>query len=95
MSGLRPIKIRLLELFSDGGEHWNSDIVRTVQKEYSMPSDYQRDYINFDIVELAAGGMLKSVDEKLDLDGSYKQDILIQKYVLTDFGKKRLTECLS
>ena len=59
MAGLRPIKFRLLELFSDEKEHWNNEIVVQMQKEYGMNSNFGRDSINFDILELASGGMLR------------------------------------
>ncbi|WP_406657329.1 hypothetical protein [Methanolobus sp. ZRKC2] len=92
---LRPIKFRLLELFSDGMEHWNNEIVTQMQKEYNMKSDFERDSINFDIIELASGGMLKSVESKVDEEGVYKKGFLLHKYVITDFGKLRASDaCL-
>jgi hypothetical protein len=85
----RPIKFRILELFLDGEEHWNYEIVSKIQEEYNMKSDYGRDSINFDIIELASGGMLKDVEQKVDEEGIYKKDFLLHKYVITDFGKVR------
>jgi hypothetical protein len=90
---LRPIKFRILEICSDGQEHWNSEIVQQIQKEYNMMNDYGRDSINFDIIELVSGGMLSGVDEKIDEDGSYKKGALLHKYVITDFGKLRASDC--
>ncbi|MDW5563872.1 MAG: hypothetical protein SA339_11645 [Methanomassiliicoccus sp.] len=87
----RPIKFRILEICSDGKTHWNSDIVKTIQSEYEAKSAYARDSINFDIIELAAGGMLKEVDVKQD-DGTYKKGALLHKYVITDFGILRAKE---
>lgn len=95
MAGLRPIKFRLLELFSDEKEHWNYEIVSQVQKEYNMNSDYGRDSINFDIIELVSGGMLKSLESKVDEEGIYKKGFLLHKYMITDFGKVRASDaCL-
>ena len=87
--GNRPIKFRILELFLDGEEHWNYEIVSKIQAEYNMNSNYGRDSINFDIIELASGGMLKDVEQKVDEEGIYKKDFLLHKYVITDFGKVR------
>lgn len=87
--GNRPIKFRILELFLDGEEHWNYEIVSKIQQEYNMQSNYGRDSINFDIIELASGGMLKDVEQKVDEGGIYKKDFLLHKYVITDFGKVR------
>lgn len=85
----RPIKFRILELFLDGKEYWNYEIVSKIQEEYGMRSNFQRDSINFDIIELASGGMLKDVEQKVDENGIYKKDFLLHKYMITDFGRVR------
>ncbi len=92
MAGLGPIKFRILELYSDGQSHWNSDVVLQLQKEYHMSGDYGRDSINWNIIELAAGGMLKEIDVKMDEEGTYKANALLHKYTITDFGKVRASE---
>lgn len=92
MVGKRPIKFRMLQLFLDGKEHWSSDVVKQLQTEYGMNSGYGRDSINFDLIELATGGMLKEVEVKPDSDGSYKKGALLHKYVITAYGKTRATE---
>lgn len=89
MSKNRPIKFRILELFLDGKEHWNYEVVSEIQEEYGMKSDFQRDSINFDIIELASGGMLKDVEQKVDDNGIYKKGFLLHKYMMTDFGRVR------
>jgi len=89
MSGNRPIKFRILELLLDGKERWNYEIVSKIQEEYNMQGAYNRDSINFDIIELASGGMLKDVEQKVDEDGIYKKGFLLHRYVITDFGKAR------
>lgn len=95
MSGNRPIKFRILELFNDDQPHWNYEIVEKIQKEYNLVGDFQRDSINFDIIELASGGMLKDVESKVDDEGIYKKGFLLHKYVITDFGKVRASNiCL-
>ncbi|KKG12110.1 hypothetical protein EO98_11230 [Methanosarcina sp. 2.H.T.1A.6] len=85
----RPIKFRILELFLDGEAHWNYEIVSKIQEEYGMKGNFHRDSINFDILELASGGMLKDVEQKVDEEGIYKKDFLLHKYMITDFGKVR------
>jgi len=89
MAKNRPIKFRILELFLDEKEHWNYEIVSKIQEEYGMPSNFQRDSINFDILELASGGMLKDVEQTVDEEGIYKKGFLLHKYKITDFGKVR------
>ncbi|WP_321417933.1 hypothetical protein [uncultured Methanomethylovorans sp.] len=85
----RPIKFRILELFSDEQPHWNYEVVLKIQKEYNQMGDFQRDSINFDVIELASGGMLKDIEIKVDEEGIYKKGFLLHKYVITDFGKVR------
>jgi hypothetical protein len=92
MAKNRPIKFRILEIYSDGQPHWNSDVVKQVQTEFAMKGNYGRDSINFDLIELAAGGMLKETDVKMDDEGKYKAGALLHKYVITDFGKVRANE---
>ncbi|ETA68113.1 hypothetical protein V7O61_14585 [Methanolobus sp. WCC1] len=93
MAGRRPIKFRILELCNGG--KWNYEIVQQIQKEYGLKGNFQRDSINFDIIELASGGMLKDVEVKVDEEGIYKKGFLLHKYELTDFGKIRAADaCL-
>ncbi|TQD28385.1 hypothetical protein [Methanolobus vulcani] len=93
MAGNRPIKFRILELCNGG--KWNYEIVSQIQKEYGLKGGFHRDSINFDIIELASGGMLKDVEVKVDEEGVYKKGFLLHKYELTDFGKVRAADaCL-
>ena len=88
----KPIKFSILEIYSDGEAHWHSDVVKKLQKVYSMENDYGRDKINFDIIELAAGGMLLEVDAKEDEGGEYKRGAIMHKYTITDFGRTRAND---
>ena len=88
----KPIKFSILEIYSDGEAHWHSDVVKKLQQVYSMKNDYGRDTINFDIIELAAGGMLEEVDAKVDESGEYKPGAVLHKYKITDFGRTRANE---
>jgi hypothetical protein len=92
MAELRPLKFRMLELFSDDKEHWDHEIVVQIQKEYGMHSNFGRDSINFDIIELASGCMLEAVETKVDADGLFKKGFLLHKYIITDFGKTRASD---
>lgn len=89
----KPTKIRLLEIFKDGKEHWNYEIVHQILKENNMSGDYNRDLINFDLIELASGGMLSDVEQKVDTEGIYKKNFLLHKYVITDFGMEKADAC--
>ncbi|MDR2944386.1 MAG: hypothetical protein LBU81_04805 [Methanosarcinales archaeon] len=85
-----PIKYKILAILSDGNAHWNNDIVYQLQNEYSdLKGDYGRDSANFDMIELASNGLIKTVEFKIDDGGSYKQGSLLHKYTLTDIGWNR------
>jgi hypothetical protein len=91
----RPYKFRILEIVENEGPIWNSDIVGKLQSEYGMPSDYDRDCLNFDIIEVAASGMIQEKDAKIDEDGSYKKDALLIKYAITPIGTDLLDDLRS
>lgn len=91
----RPYKFRMLEILDEQGEVWNSDIVRQLQKEYNMPKDYDRDCLNFDLIEVAASGMICESDAKIDEEGDFKKDSLLIKYRITHIGKELLAELKS
>lgn len=96
MAGDLPFKFRILEIFDDDQPHWNYDVVKQIQKEYNSMGDYQRDSINFDIIELASGGMLKEIETKIDENGVYKKNFILHKYMITELGKVRASNvCIS
>jgi hypothetical protein len=86
-----PFKFRILELL-EAESAWNSDLVRKLQAEYNMPSDYHRDCLNFDLIEIAASGMISEVEAKVDIDGEFKQDCLLTLYRITPIGVDLLNE---
>lgn len=91
----KPIKFRILELFLDGKNYWNYEIVSRVLMDYGLKGDYWRDSINFDLIELSSGGLLKIDDFRLDEEGIYKKNYVIYKYSISDFGRTRASEsCL-
>ncbi|MDR2698104.1 MAG: hypothetical protein LBB30_00260 [Candidatus Methanoplasma sp.] len=88
----RPYKFRILEILDTQGPMWNSDIVRQLQNEYGMPSDYYRDCLNFDLIEVAASGMICESEAMIDEDGSFRKDSLLLKYKITQLGVDLLNE---
>jgi hypothetical protein len=91
----RPYKFRMLELLYRGEDMWNYQIVEKMMDEYCLDSDYYRDSLNFDLVEVAASGFIISVDSDVDPDGTlFRKDALLSKYRITCLGKKQY-ECLA
>lgn len=91
----RPIKFRILEILDTDGPSWSNDIVKQLQSEYNMPSDYQRDCLNFDLIEVDASGMITELESRIDTEGEYKADALLSKYKITPIGVGLLAELKS
>jgi len=91
----RPFKFRILEILEAEGAMWNKDLVRQLQEEYNMPSDYYRDCLNFDLIEVSASGMACEVDSAIDEEGTYKKDGLLIKYRITQLGIDQLNDLRS
>jgi len=86
----RPMKFRLLELFSEG-EAWNYEIIPIMQEEYRMTDKYGADCINFDIIEICTAGFLVRTDTKIDEDGAaYRKGALLIRYKMTVLGMNQL-----
>jgi hypothetical protein len=85
----RPIKFRLLELFSEG-EAWNYEIITVMQKEYEMTDKYGADSLNFDIIEICTAGFLIRTETKIDEEGIYREGSLLIKYKITVLGMNQL-----
>ncbi|MDR3075137.1 MAG: hypothetical protein LBU30_03745 [Candidatus Methanoplasma sp.] len=91
----RPYKFRILEILDAGEAMWSCDVVRKLQEEYKMHSNYQRDCLNFDLIEVAASGMISETETKIDEDGSFKMNSLLVRYKITPIGKNLLDELKS
>jgi hypothetical protein len=87
----RPIKFRILEIL-ETAPMWNSDVVKQLQSEYGMPSDYHRDCLNCDLIEVAASGMIGEVEARIDTEGKFKKDNLLTLYGITPIGVEQLSE---
>jgi len=85
----KPVKFRVLEILSDGAEMWNYEIVDKLSKEYRMTSQYERNSLNFDLVEICTSGFIEGIDESVDTDGSkLGSGRLLMKYRISEIGKK-------
>ena len=87
----QPIKFRILELLAQK-PMWIQDIVKDLQTEYCMGSDYGRAMINYDVVELVSAGMVREGECRIDEDGEFKKDCLMTCYSITSLGTHTLDE---
>jgi len=85
----RPVKFRLLEIFNDAEDHWNYDVIPMIMEEYRMKSAYERDCINYDIIEICTAGFLVQLETKIDEEGIYRKGSLLVKYKITQLGRKQ------
>ncbi len=88
----RPIKFRLLELLADGSTAWNYDLVKQIMDEYGIKSNFERDSINFDLIEMQASGFIQAIDSQIDDKGTFRQGALLNKYKITSIGKGQYDE---
>lgn len=86
----RPIKFRMFELINEKGSVWNYEIVKQLQSEYDMNTDYGRDCLNFDLIEMHAAGFLEEEEIVLDTEGKFRKGRLLSRYKLTELGKGQL-----
>ncbi len=91
----RPLKFRMLEILSDGSEMWNYDIVSQIMGEYSMSSGFDRDSVNFDLIEMQASGFIEAVESDIDENGSFRKGALLNKYKITSIGLGQYDELSS
>lgn len=85
----QPIKFRILEVLEER-PMWIQDIVKKIQMDYNMKTDYGRAMINYDVVELVSAGMVKEGECKIDEEGVFKKDHLLTCYSLTSYGMDTL-----
>ncbi|MCL2032187.1 MAG: hypothetical protein FWH45_00465 [Methanomassiliicoccaceae archaeon] len=91
----RPYKFRILEILDAEGPTWNRDLVKQLQMEYNMPSDYYRDCLNFDLIEVAASGMVAEGETLIDEEGTFRKGRLLIQYHITPLGLDFLNELRS
>ena len=94
MSGMLPTKSALLKSFKEDGAMWDYDAVAKIPAAYDIENDYWKFTLRFYLMELAGGGLLEVVEEALDNGTHFKEDSVVFKYQLTDFGMMRVETLL-
>ena len=88
----RPLKFRLLEIFSEKGHLWNYEVMDIIAEEYKEKrSKFGRQTVNWDLIELAASGFIKETNAKIDEEGVYRKGALLLEYGITATGRDELT----
>jgi len=88
----RPLKFRLLEIFYHNEPMWNYDVVAQIMEEYGMKSDFMRDSVNFDIIEVQMSGFIESTGCEVDVDGKFREGALLRRFRITDLGRSQYEE---
>lgn len=91
----RPMKFRILEIFSDGTEMWSYEAVKILMEEYGCKSNFRRDSINFDLIEVMASGFIEPAASEIDESGKLRQGALLYKYKITELGLNQYNELVS
>ena len=84
-----PIKSALFMVYHDGEAFWDYEAVDKILEKYGCNTQYWRLVLRFNLMELAAGGLLEVVDEKMDDDGYFDKEKAVCKYKITEFGLDR------
>ena len=87
-----PLKFRIMELVMTDGPIWTQDIVKIVGEEYNMTSAYQRNMINYDVIECVSAGFLKEGESVVDEEGVFRQGALLTCYSITPLGTSTVEE---
>ncbi len=88
----RPLKFRLLEIFYHNEPMWNYDVVYQIMEEYGKKSDFKRDSVNFDIIEIQMSGFIESIGCEVDTEGKFREGALLRKFRITDLGREQYEE---
>lgn len=83
-----PMKFYLLEIMN-GSENgmWTDEIVAKASEVFDMKTEYQKDMINYDVIELVSAGLLNEGESKFDEDGRFKKDHILTHYTITPLGR--------
>ncbi len=85
----RPLKFRILERLYNDGECWSYDFIPKIMADYGMTTDYERDSINFDMIEMSSAGFISTKETKIDTEGIFRKDRAVFLYDISDAGRKQ------
>lgn len=89
-----PIKGYMLKRLRDDGPAWDYDLINFTMKEYGCESEYWKYVIRFNLMEMAGGGLLDTLEEALDDGSHFSKDAILVKYSISDFGTMRVETLL-
>jgi hypothetical protein len=69
---------------------WDQTLIEQTFKEYGSAGEYAENTIRIALDELAAGGLINRLEEKLEIHNGKQK--LFFKYQLSDFGKTRMQD---
>lgn len=83
------MKFFLLEILEASGAEgmWTDEIVAKTSEVYNMRTEYQKDMINYDIIELVSAGLLVEGESRFDEEGSFKKGHILTHYTITPLGR--------
>jgi len=84
-----PMKSALFMKYVSGDAIWDYQAIEEIVNEYGCNTEYYKLHLRFGLMELAGGGLLEAVDMEIDDGSHFKQDSVVCKYKVTDFGRER------
>lgn len=80
----------LLVALSKVDSLWDQSLISQTFAEYGSAGEYVENTIRIALDELAAGGLITRLEEKLDVHNGRQK--LVFKYQLSDFGRSRMQD---
>lgn len=80
----------LLVTLSKADSLWDESLIAQTFEEYGSAGEYAENSIRIALDELAAGGLITRLEEKLDVKNGRQK--LIFKYQLSNFGRSRMQD---
>ena len=80
----------LLVSLSKVDSMWDHTLIEQTFTEYGSAGEYAENTIRIALDELAAGGLISRLEEKLEVHNGKQK--LFFKYQLSDFGKTRMQD---
>jgi hypothetical protein len=80
----------LLVALSKVDSLWDESLIQQTFEEYGSADDYAENTIRIALDELAAGGLITRLEERLNVENGRQK--LTFKYQLSDFGRSRMQD---
>lgn len=71
---------------------WDYEVAERILVEYGYTGAYWMGTVRVTLTDLFSGGLIESIEEKLDDDMHFGKDKVLFKFKMTDFGVSRMKD---